>query len=153
MASSIRQKIVEDVETSLDAIAIAGGFQTDVTTVERLIRHWDDNKSDRPWIGFTPSRETYQYQPNNCIRVTLPFQLLAYVDKVDQAVRADTTQKVNDLLDDIIKALMADPTRSGNAVMTTITNDDTDESIDCPVGIVQLNFTVVYFRTTAGSIT
>ena len=156
MPSYQRQKIVEDLETVLGAISIAGGFQTDVTKVERVIRHWDEvNDVERPWIGFMPSREKLKYQPSDCIRVVLPVKLLAYVDVIEEdttAGQADRTQKINDILGDVNKALNADQTRGGNATSTTVTSADTDEGEDCGVGVVQMDFEVVYFTTASGSV-
>jgi hypothetical protein len=151
MAQPQRQLIIDNVETTLAAISTGGGFRTDVFRVERLIRLYDDVGDEiRPWIGFIVGRERFEYQPGKRMRVTIPCQLLAYVKKGTQAERED---RLNEIHDDIFVALNADQTRGGNAVMTTVREDETDEGIgeEPGDGVLWMLFDIVYFRTTSAS--
>ncbi len=151
MAKPLRQLIIDNVQTTLAAISIAGGFRTDVTKVERLIRLYDDiGDTIRPWIGMLVARQRFQYQPGKIIRTTLPITIMAYPVKGIQTERED---RLNDLQDDIFVALNDDQTRGGHAVMTTVREDETDETIgeEPGDGVLVMPFDVVYFRTTSVS--
>lgn len=142
-----RRDITSNVKTTLEAISIANGFNTDVTTVETLLKIYDEvPPSIRPWIGILPEIERAEYLPGQ-IRMVLPFNLLGYTFAATN-VESDKLDDINDLHDDIIEAMNADQTRGGNAVATTLTEAETNEDQEGQDGVVRLTFEVAYFRAT-----
>lgn len=149
MPSPQRRLITSNVKTVLAAINGSPTYRSTVVTVDTIIRHWDEVAvSLRPWIGVVPGIERYEFLAGGLIKVTLPFELLAYVTGSSQS---DMLDKVNNLHDDILVALLADQSRGGNATMTTFTEFETNEAEEGVEGVLRLKFEVVYFRTTTAS--
>ncbi len=148
MADSIRQQILVNIETALEAIQTKNGFRLDVRKVERVLRHWDEvQSSERPWIGYMPQTSSVIVQPGRTFRVTMPVLIMAYVQG-DLQVR---DRNVNNMLDDLVVAMTQDQTLAGCATSVTLSSHDTDEGDDDAGGVVQCLFEIVYFRTTAKS--
>jgi len=61
MATPTRATIVAAINTALSAISTSSGYKTDVTTVENLIRDWQDVTATlRPWLRLSG---TYTFWP------------------------------------------------------------------------------------------
>lgn len=155
MATPPRKLISDDLKTTLEAIAVAGGYKSTVVRVETVLREWDEigDSTQMPWLGFMLEAEQHRHEPGGMLWVTLPFVIVGYVNVTEDTRRG----VVSNLLDDIIKALHTDTTRGGNAVVTTITEQSTDEADpDFLVSKggearIQVKGTVEYYRTTQGS--
>lgn len=155
MATPARKEILDNIETTLAAILTAGGYNTDVVTVEKLIRDHDDVAASlRPWIGFMARPEQFGYLPGGQIRVVMPIFIGFHLTSSSEANR--NTDLAN-LHDDIVAALGSDPTRGGNAVSTMITTaqddlgdpDNTDSQGRNSTGTIEAQ--VVYMRTTGST--
>lgn len=150
MGTPNRQSIIADIKSTLEGITTGNGYQTDVDTVETVIRDWADHDiAGYPWIGIMPQLQNYTYQPGAVMRVVLRILLVAHVSSTTKAL-AHTS--LDDLHDDIIAALETDTTRGGNAVSTTIVDhqDDTADpdtvDHDGVKGTLNMNLNVVYYR-------
>lgn len=155
MATPARKLILDDIKTALEAITVAGGYKTTVVTVERVIRDWADvSAALRPWLGFMPEMERFQFLPGNQIRMVLPVVIIGHLSStsVDNKHSA-----ISNLHDDIIAALGADATRGGNAINTIITSSEDDtgdpDSLDSAgrSGTLKVNAEVWYMRTYAST--
>lgn len=151
MATPTRNLILEDIATSLAAIDGTGVFKTTVKTVERHVKEWDSvGAQEMPWLGFMPIRTLYEHQPGTVVRSVMEIAIVGHVNEDTDAKKSDS---ISDLIDDVWEALNVDTTRSGNAVMTTVTESETDEgdpdTIDSKGGsgstVIRLN--VVYNRS------
>lgn len=143
------ERILEGIQKGTTPPGALEPYRMRVRKVERVLRHWSDvPDSERPWIGYMPERATYQYLPGRTIRVSLPFRLLAYVraDDIDNRDR-----DVERMLADLVQALNHDQTLGGCVVSVTITGPDTDEGDIEGDGIVEVPFTVVYYRPSNGT--
>ena len=155
MATPARKLILDDIKTTLEAITVAGGYKTTVVTVERVIRDWGDvSAAQRPWVGFAPRIEAFQFLPGKQVRVKMPVLIIAHISKAD----VDTKHAaLSDLHDDIVAALGVDPTRAGNAVNTIVlqTEDDTGDpdTVDSTgrSGTLEVTAEVTYMRTYAST--
>ena len=111
-----RELILNDIETSLVAITVAGGFNNDIKVVTREsenIEHyditdyplaiitWSDEGKEGPGVGF------------DCVEAFLTINIRGAV----YATSAIETA-LNLFLDDIEVALVTDPERSNNADLT-----------------------------------
>ncbi len=155
MATPARKLILDNIKTVLASVSTATGFKTNIKTVERVVRDWADvARGIRPWVGFSPRLETFAFLPGKQIRATLPVVIVACVsgDSVD-----DKHAKLNDLHDDIIAALGADPTRGACAIDTIIRNAEDDigdpDTADTQgfTGTLVINAEVHYMRTYAST--
>jgi hypothetical protein len=151
----VRELILADIKSTLESISTANGYKTAVDTVEPFLRSRDEVKSgERPYIGFGPDSETAEHYSFGTIRVQLPFTVVGYIEEADWATASG---KINDLRDDIVAAIMEDPTLGANCTQVILLNDLTSEadpdrrSIPGDGGAVVLNFRVTYYRDSASS--
>jgi len=163
MGTPARALILDNIKTTLAVISIAGGYKTTVTKVERYLRDWADvDPTEMPWIGFFPGAERPQHQPGEMLRMVMPIIVVAHIETVVdedlEVAHRDRTTKISNLVDDIVAALMVDIRRDSNASSTRyIAPSQTDEGVPDYVsdrgGVVsaQMNFEIVYFRTTGRS--
>ncbi|MAB56863.1 MAG: hypothetical protein CL524_04860 [Aequorivita sp.] len=151
MGTPARKDILDNIETVLNTITTGNGYKTTVTTVEPVAKGWGDMGAGlKPFIGFSPGSERFDYQPCGSIRVVLGIALTCHISGSTQGARSSA---LNDLLDDIIKALSLDTSRGGKAISTTISQVETDEgSPDSSYeGSMLIRVDVAYIRTTSGS--
>jgi len=149
MATPTRRLVLTNLIETLQGID-GSTSKIAVNEVELLAKTWAQVPGTiRPWIGVVPGTENFQWQPGECIRVVFMLSLVCHVsDDNDQDAQVDD---LNDLLDDISAALSTDTTRGGNAVMTTVTNVNTDEGAPEGGSSMVIGVEVVYFRTQGAS--
>jgi len=121
MGTTVRESIIQNIKTTLEAITIANGYNA---TIAKVVQ-WNPNgigHGTMPMIiiaaGPEPNSENEGYDLQTC-RMTVFLDLWIAVDE-DATEAADTT--LNKHLGDIKKALMTDLTRGGYAVTTHITD-------------------------------
>lgn len=155
MGTPARALILADVLTTLESITVANGYHTGVVTVEAVLKGWDDiGQQQYPWVGYLPGVTRFEYQPSGYIRCTVPLMIVAHINAGPDTI----SSALSALEDDLIAALNADTTRSGNAVSTTIVSsalDDGDpdvgEGSKGGSGTIVMELDIVYFRTTTGA--
>ena len=142
-----RLDILAAILAGLQGITPAGGYLTNVVQVEKLLKSWDDiPESKKPWLGFAPEVERYEYQPNHLIRCFLNLRLVAHV--AEKTVDARYTALEN-LTDDIIRALRQSVVRGGCADSITLQELQTDEADPSAFGAgsCSMLFLITYYRT------
>lgn len=118
MTATRRQSILDDLYTQL---ALATG----VVTCERVLKTWDAVPvSERPWVGFCPERETFEHEPCNELRITMPVIIEAHTSSATESAR---TAALSTIRDAILYRVLLDSTRGGYAVSTSVVSCDTDE--------------------------
>lgn len=149
MGTPSRTSILLDIKSTLTAITVVNGFKTTVVTSESKLRSRDEVVGDeRPYTGFGPGRSTYENLMGH-MRVTMPWTVVGYVQEDDEII---ASAAINDLEDDIIAAVMADPTLGGFATFTKIVDDLTDEAdpnrrdISDDGNAAVVNFETIYYR-------
>ena len=150
MATPTRRLVLQNIKTVLEAISVSNSYKTDVDTVEALGKSWATVKpGQKPWLGIVPQKESLKFEYSN-IRVVLTVLVIGHVAGTTQDDRAS---KLNDLLDDVIAALITDTTRNNNALSTTITSVETDEGAPDGDGDGSMVITtnVAYFRGVGSS--
>ena len=155
MGTPVRTSVLADIKSTLEAVSTANGFKTDVDTVEPFLRSRDEVKpGERPYLAFGADRETYEHYCFGTMRVQMPFTVVGYITQNDWTA---ASAAINNLRDDVIAAIMADPTLGGNATQVLLLEDLTDEAdpnrgdIPADGGAVVLNFRVTYYRDTSSS--
>ncbi len=117
MASSIRELIVTNIKTTLEGITTAGGFNSDILSVQRL-RQSGMKKSIVPTIWIVEGSEDVRDEAG-IVQKNLAIAL-AVITRHDEA--SDTLSSAEflaPLRDDVDKALMVDRTRGGYADETS----------------------------------
>ena len=126
MGTPVRKLILDNINTALGSISIAGGYKTDVTTVARTLVSWGDiGAAQMPWLGFAPvGQSSVEYKPNQLLKVRLPVTIVGHVSVRSGEAKTEALAKLED---DIIAAINADTTRGGNAIRTNWQGTQTDE--------------------------
>jgi hypothetical protein len=125
-----RTSILADIKSTLEAITAANGYKTTVNTVEPYLRSRNDVQvgNARPYLAFGPDRENYTHNATQEMRAVMPWTIVGYTN--GSGTWATASAEINKLIDDVIAAVMADPTLGGNAVQTVIKSLLTDEARD-----------------------
>lgn len=140
MADSIREKILQSVQTQLTAITTANGYAVQVVTVERVRRGF--SVDEVPAIGIWEAGETSENDYNDS-RNTLSIN----TEFVADATTTNRSVYANTLLAELKQAILAaDRQHGGDAISTSYTGatiripeDDNDTQIT-----VVASFNIVY---------
>lgn len=147
MASG-RLDIVNTIYAAFVGITTDNGYSLTISTVEKVLRDWNDSETyPRPWIGFRPTIETYSYEMSHRLRCTMGLQVVAHVEPlpgIDSHYEA-----IENLSDDIIRALRQGVLRVGCAESITLQQTETTEGDASAVESASLSmlFNIIYYRT------
>ncbi len=132
MADSIRERIVQDVVSTLEGIRVSNGFDLDVQSVLRA-RLPGVKVQEFPTILVVEQSETKDQPatPGGLLgkwAASLSVALICWVRHEEMA------REANRLLANVEKALMADLTRGGLAVLTNLVSNEmfVTEDIEAP---------------------
>ncbi len=116
MADTIREKILDHVETTMNLIKTSGGYANTIASVQKYKQAGNEYAST-PCIIILAGQENLEKQAGFFTRAK--FSILLGLVTI---APTDTDATLNSLLGDIQKALMIDYTRGGIAENTTIQN-------------------------------
>ena len=128
MAKIVREKILEDIETTLKGISKIKGYENDIANIKRY-KQSGNSLREVPCIIISagPEEKTQGEQLINC-RFTVNIEVWIRHDEEDIAGSTDTI--INSLLGDVEKALFIDYTRGGLAVNTVVTGNMPFETVE-----------------------
>ncbi len=122
MSISIREKILVNIETTLAGIQGAPTYNnTFVSGSVQRFKQRGNSKAVCPCMIITAAPEEKEFGPDPYYTNRFSVGVEVYISQSEEDAD-DTDPELNSLLDDIIKALMADVTRGGNARETAIKN-------------------------------
>lgn len=137
--SSKREQIVANVVTTLAAVAKANGYNYDLAgKVSRVLKHWQEC-GEYPQVFVVDGTERKEYGNNVMVECFLEVIVRGYEHDAE-----DASAKINNLLQDVEKALCVDHTRGGSAVNTAPVSVQTDEGWLAPYGIFEYRFEILY---------
>lgn len=125
MADSPQKLIVDNLVTVLKAIKVVNGYKTDISDVQLEALDWATarQKYSLPMMGVIPAMTRFEHVANGIIVAHQD----VHIEFIYQAPDLATTYNTGDaIIDDVIGAIYADPTRGGNALHTTIVSAQTD---------------------------
>lgn len=147
----VRESILENIRTTLEAISIANGYTNDIASVQRW-KQGGNNLRQVPCIVISagPEEKTQGESLITC-RFDVNIEVWIRHDEVNLPGSTDTI--LNSLLGDIEKALMSDYKRGGYAVNTVISGNIPFETVEgnAYAGII-IN-TEVHYRHKIGDLT
>jgi hypothetical protein len=117
---TVREKILENLKTTLEGITVANGYNFDFTsgTIQRWSMH-GNSLVNLPAVVLSCGDESEQSAPYPLEECALSVYLdCFFVSDEDEATSTDTY--LNRLQGDIKKAVLADHTRGGHAVDTNV---------------------------------
>lgn len=129
MAETIREKIIEDIKTTLETITIANSYQNDIQSVQRW-KQSGNSLIQVPCIIVNAGPEEKEQRPGLMTSCKLSVMIDLWIRHDENDVPGSTDKLLNSLLGDIEKALMADYQRSNNAVNTRILRNISFEAVE-----------------------
>lgn len=120
MSTPVIEAIAVNIETAVNAITVANGFNQDLSAIRpKRVDFIDVAPKDLTVLIKQADEEQAKAQAVTTQEWEQPFVIMAIVlDSDDAATSIDT--RINQVRADIQKKLMADPTRGGNAIDTII---------------------------------
>ena len=125
---TIRERILANIKTTLDAITIANGYVNTIASVQR----WDKRGNalrQVPCIVVNVGQEEKQMSPNPFFTCKLSVYLDLWI-RQDESDSQPTDSLLSSLLGDIEKSLMIDNTRGGYAIDTSIKSNVPFETVE-----------------------
>ena len=129
--ASKRQQLLEYLKTLLAGITTGNGYNFTVVTVQRGIRNIREmSDSDLPAIFITMTHEKRQRRTTNQFSADMQVLLVGYVKNTNADLSQSSTGvelDLDKLIEDVTKALGADPLQAGRVYDTVITDVATDD--------------------------
>ena len=125
---TIRERILANIKTTLEAITIANGYVNTIASVQR----WDKRGNPLrqvPCIVVNAGQEEKQMSPNPYFTCRLSVYLDVWI-RQDEADATATDVILSGILGDIEKAIMIDNTRGGFAIDTNIKSNVPFETVE-----------------------
>ena len=128
MANSKRKVILEYIkDTTLAAITVAGGYNHDIGTIERGIRNLDNVTDDEFPVLFMPgASEARKDRTKIHFESSMSVLIVGYVKDTD-GVEGGIQVQLDDLIEDVTKAMYADEGLGGNALELAVIAVDPDD--------------------------
>lgn len=135
---SIRERILQHVETTLAAITGTGEYHTRLETLARGQAE-PSNLDQLPAVRIAEGEEVVEEGNNPCVTRTLSVLIRSWVSVPADDPSASLPTLHNRLQADIERALLADPTRGGLAIVTSLMGSlpMEDEDRDVTGGVSQ----------------
>jgi len=138
MADSVREKIIKNIVTTLQAV-VPPAYTTTIRKVER-IKTVGLNIQEFPTILIIPADETKTQEPLDKYTTKFGIILECWIRN-----QGDISVEVNTLLADVEKALMTDYTRGGVAVDTKlVSNSAFYNEVNKPYGGIEIRIEIHY---------
>ena len=145
MANSTRKRIIDNIVSTIAAQTTGGGYNFSVGQCLRGHKHFNAVPEDLFPAVYVPGADENR---KNSAQRTFTSDLLAsvvgYVKTADASNTAALEQDLDNLIEDITKALMVDVTRGGYAVTTEIGEINTDKGAFTPYASVEMIVRVEY---------
>lgn len=127
MGTPVRTSLLLDIKSKLEKITVDNGYKTTVDTVQEQVRTRDDVKpGELPYVAFGIERESYTHDAFSHVRVAAEVVVVGYIDG-GGLTWAQKSDGVNDLIDDIIVAMISNFNNSDYAVQCKLLRSLTDE--------------------------
>lgn len=139
MANSTRKQIIDHISATIQAITTGGGYNFTIGESRRGYKHFNAAPEDTfPHVYAAGADETRKNSAQRTFTSELFTSLIGYVKTADAANTPALEQDLDNLIEDITKALMVDVTRGGIAVTTEIGEITTDKGAFTPYASVEL---------------
>jgi hypothetical protein len=108
-----KRQAIANMKAALVGITQANSRLTDVATVREYAMEWETSRPDGPlpWLGMFFGRVRVEPKSFDVFDCFLPVDVVCHVTAATRTAALDTLE---DLLDDIIVAVLADPRRGVN---------------------------------------
>lgn len=133
MASSKRKLILDNIATVLATIATGSGYNFTIGQVQRGLKAYTEVPEDKfPSLFIVGGDEDRRDETNLGFLSDMDVHIVGYVKGADAADAVQLEQYVDNLIEDVTKALYVDHTRGGNAVYTEVQKVEADKGAWTP---------------------
>jgi hypothetical protein len=140
---TIRENVLSNLQTTLEAIKKTGGYNNDIASVQRWSQRAQTFAS-MPTIIINAGPEEKKPEPNPLATCTFNVYIDIWTNHLETDIRS-SDEILNSLLGDTEKALMADITRGGNAIDTNILRNYPFQSIEGQPSIgISIEIEIIY---------
>jgi hypothetical protein len=128
MADTLRENIIADIKTTLEAVRLVNGYDNDIASVQRW-KQGGNSLRQVPCIivNAGPEEKSQEVYPAITCRMQVVIDVWTRHDETTDPRSTDAI--LNSLLGDVEKALMADIYRGGYAKNTNITGNVPFETV------------------------
>lgn len=114
--ADITETILEDIKTAVEGIDGTGSYNTTLATVERRLKHWSTmNQSEFPAAFVLYESETFEpFTMTRNLLSDFTVTIIAFLHISDGVLETQITN----IREDLLRALLTDITRGGNAIDT-----------------------------------
>lgn len=125
MGSSARKLALDNLYAALSGISVANGYSTDIASLGRRAIDWDSvyESFALPAVVMVPGKIDYELISRNIMVVN---QLVSIEFAYSAATQTEAWDDGDAIIDDLIGAILDDPTRGGNALHTIVVDAETD---------------------------
>lgn len=139
MANSNRKRILDNIVSTVAAITTGGGYNYSVGECQRGFKHFNAVPEDKFPAGYVAGAdEKRRNSAQRTFTSEMEASLVLYVKGTDAGDTAALEQALDNLIEDVTKALMVDVTRGGYAVTTEIGDIDTDKGAFTPYASAEM---------------
>ena len=118
---SIRMQIFDDIETALKTMSTANGYNLDYKKVVRFNQRGTDFGGSYPVVSLLMTGGEYRQNSNAWNTEDLLVEVGVHLNHDDSFVPGDTDAYIDQAVTDVIRAVLVDPERGGNAIDTRVT--------------------------------
>ena len=140
MADSLRELIMQDLHTSLQAVTVENGYAHTLTAVERLLQRGQSSQPPMAYLLEGDDDITTE-GPNHLVTRTLSVGVVLVVRQDESEDARSASEVMNALIADCQKAIQQDPQRGGSAIDT---NEQSISAVQIEEGMPELSCTLAY---------
>lgn len=150
MADSKREEALDNLVAALTVIATGSGYNFTIGEAKLGIKHFEQVPSDKfPAAYVAGADEDRVNSTNRGFKSDTVASIMGYVRVDDSADTEQLERNVSRFIEDVTKALLADPTRGGKATFTEITRVKTDKGAWVPFAGFEITVRFDYRATFA----
>lgn len=143
MADSVREAIMKQIQSTLQAITIGNGYANTVNAVERLLQRGQSSQPPMAYVleGEDDASQGPIFGADSLISRTLSVGVTMIVQQDDDIDARSASEAMNSLIADVQKAMQVDYSRGGLAVNT---EEVSVSPVQIDEGLPLLSATVAY---------
>jgi len=128
MAETVRERILARIKTVLEGISVAGGYRSDISSVQRYLQS-GNSLVNVPCVIINAGPDKWDQSRTPVIRSLFSVFLDVWI-RQEENDTTPTDKILNDLIADIYQALWADTTLNENALDINFLSIDPFETIE-----------------------
>ncbi len=148
--ASKREQLLDNLVTALAAMTTGGGYNFTVGEAKLGLKHFEQTPPDLfPAAYVAGADEDRENSTNRGFKSDLRVSIVGYVRVPDAADTEQLERDVSKFLEDVTKAVLADPTRGGTSTFTEVVQIKADKGAWVPYAGFEMTVRCDYRATFA----